>query len=189
LICIREKDEALYDEIIEGTYDRKDGDKQISLDDCLKSSFSIEDKGDKKKQVKIDILPSDITPRLRINGRTIGHENLYSEGEYISNLEAYYSNIFRPFFLGRHYNMPSIFFVGNRKEETEEPEVELERELYKLFNEPDFRSKEFNGESGLKWLEYTYLKTSLSSKTSPQFYKDLVELASALDWIDGENEE
>lgn len=187
LMCIREKDESLYNEIIEGTYERKVGNKNILLDDYLKDLFCLDDIGT-KKQVKIDISPREITGKFRIS-RVQSYDNQYPDGEYVCSLEAYYSNIFRPFFLGKYSEMPAILDMGARRAEPKEPDEKIEIELYKLFHDHDRRHSPFDGERGLKWLEYTYLKSSMENRTSPQFYKDLVELASAIDWIDGEDEE
>lgn len=85
--------------------------------------------------------------------------NKYSEMTYSLKLTKYFENIF-----------PIIFSTNKDIENT------LVTNMGKLSMSPEI---------GALWLQALYKKEGLDKITKEQ-YKDYVELASALDWIDGD---
>jgi hypothetical protein len=167
LLCIREKDEGLYEGIINSNFEKSDGDKSITLDDYLSDRFSFE-----AKEIKIEF------------NKTSG---IYFESDiYHSDLSFYIKDIFSPFFDSKSGTRANIYvgLVGNqgRKQTKESKVLEKLRSLYQ-----DVRSNEsrVEGDCANKILELLNIRAGVNL-LKPQFYKDLVELASAIDWIEDE---
>ena len=165
LLCIREKDEKLYEEIISLNFKKFDGDKSITLDDYLSDRFSFE-----AKEIKIEF------NKIR---------ELYFETDiYHSDLSFYIKDIFSPFFDSKSRNRVPVFLSlgGNQgREQTKEDKV-LEK-LRSLYQDARSNENRVEGSCANKILEFLNIRTKVNL-SKPQFYKDLVELASAIDWIE-----
>lgn len=167
LLCIRDKDEGLYEEIINLNFKKSGGEKNITLDNYLIDRFSFED-----KKIKIEF--------NKIN-------ELYFEADtYYSDLSFYIKDIFSPFFDSKSGSREDIYLAleGNQgRKQTKESKV-LEQ-LQSLYHDARINENRVEGDCANKILELLNIRTKVHL-SKPQFYKDLVELASAIDWIDEE---
>lgn len=180
LLCLREKDEKTYNDVISGIYSKNN--KQ-SLAILLKENFSLIT--EKNQNISESIEPTKITKNLYAGHmRTVS--NLYPPGHYQSTLESYIENQFSDVMNLSSYKQSA--WVGIGVPEPSTPPVTIEQnfqsELYGLQNSSEYKG----GIIGEKWLQYTYFKAFEGKNLTPDYYKDLVELASAIDWIDHENE-
>ncbi|MGF1834740.1 KAP family P-loop NTPase fold protein [Photobacterium sanguinicancri] len=176
LHCLQEKDDELYDEIITGRFSRKIGEKNISLTEYLKSRFFFDD------QVIIEFIsPKEVTENLYVNNMRT-QPNFYSNGTYICSFENYMKNIFSVVFGSSNYNLSAWLEGGNSANKT--PAQEFQSRLNNMRSRNEYQKDRIDEEIGSKWLEYTNYKAFDKQTAAPLFYKDLVELASALDWIE-----
>ncbi|MCJ8296783.1 MAG: KAP family NTPase [Colwellia sp.] len=176
LLCIREKDEGLYEEIINLKFTKKNGDKVVSLDDFLIDRFSIENK---KLKIEFDKNQVHSTSRFRFIRFEIGIYN--------ADFSFYIKNVFAPIF-DNQSGRSALTFIGLAGGSSRTSNVEdniLER-LSTIYHEVSIPEERFYGECANKILELLAVTSKINS-AKPQFYKDLVELASAIDWIDEES--
>jgi hypothetical protein len=175
LLCIREKDEELFFEIVSGTFKRKTGDKETSLSDFIENKFSL-----KGKVVKIKFSPSKVLSRYDFSHLEQRPAN-YEEGLYEADFIYYICNIFAPFFGLQNWLSIGSFAWDNATSNQETPCQKLMEKLAEISGSQD-RKNIFRGERANTWLEYLYREENFV-EINPHHYKDLVELASALDWI------
>ncbi|TYK65165.1 KAP family P-loop NTPase fold protein [Colwellia echini] len=167
LLCIREKDEELYEEILSLNFIKLNGDKSITLDNYLSARFSFEAK------------------EILINFNKI-NKTYFETNIYYSDLSFYIKNIFAPFFDSKcgPTKITSWALGSNQgREQTKEDKV-LE-ELRSLYRDARNNGDRVKGDCANKILEFLNIRSQVNL-LRPQFYKDLVEIASAIDWIDDE---
>ncbi|MDO6544290.1 KAP family P-loop NTPase fold protein [Photobacterium sanguinicancri] len=180
LLCIREKDEELFEQVITDTFSKQKNGEALPLSHHLSEKFSINN-----KEIKLHLEPLLLTDKLRIDSMN-SFENKYPSGVYFCSLFDYLGKIFVPFFEVKYVENDD--YVDYFPDEGIPLVSQLESDLNELLADTKCIDVRHDSEAGFKWLEYTHLETSLNQTTSPNYYKDLVELASALDWINSEDE-
>ena len=168
LLCIREKNESLYEEIIVKKFNKKDGDKP--LDTYLIEHFNIA-----SERIKINI---DISEHLVISKRS-GLQYLES-GVYKVDYSYYLKNIFCKFF--NESNIYLHFRSANLGSITTPIE-----QIFDEFSNIEYKEARIHsGKSAEFWLRYLNVDNKLD-EVEVGLYQDLVELASAIDWLSEED--
>lgn len=169
LLCIREKEESLYEEIITKKFNRKEGDNSINLSDYLINYFTI-------KQIIIQI---DINIEDYSNSLSRGALSHFKSGKYFVDYSFYLSVLFAELF-GEE---PSIYDVfGQEVGSSLTPLEKIAKDFIKL---PYQQRACFRGKSANLWLKYSNVDNNLN-EVDIGFYQDLVELASSIDWLSEE---
>ncbi|MEL0624978.1 P-loop NTPase fold protein [Marinomonas arenicola] len=161
LLCLCEEDNESFQKIISGTYFYQlKNTQKVGVSGYLKSRF----------KENISIITMYFNPVNRFNKLSVSKYNTvpnkYSEMTYSLKLTKYFENIF-----------PIIFSTNKDIEDIEKIENTLVTHMGQL---------SIPLEIGALWLQALYIKEGLNKITKEQ-YKDYVELASALDWIDGDS--
>jgi len=165
LLSIREKDDKLYRRIVSGKFDDEPPKDTTSLTKFLESeSYSNE-------VLTFNFCPKEIVESF--TNKEQGRPNHYLEDSYRADFKSYLLNEFI-----------SCFKVIKLRSYPVEKTNKIDSLSQKLF---DLSRKGYqnNRESGNAWLKYLHCHEGLEKLTSG-YYQDLVELASALDWIDNE---
>lgn len=182
LLCVKEKDSDLFDEIVKGNFERKvsNGDKTrvIHLAEFIESKI-VEKYGRELLNMAFD--PQLITSTLKIKRHYSPVANLYAEGIYTFTLMEYINTIFSEHLAHSYTAMDFVTSISSsRMNELSDIEM-IGIELNNAFN-----SDKPKCEQGGLWMKYLYIDKKYES-ISNDHYKDLVELASPLDWM-GEDE-
>lgn len=170
LLCLREKDEALYEQVIAKNFKRKEGEQ--TLDNYLISRFNITN-----ESIKMDI---NISEHSVLSNRS-GVQYLES-GIYSTDYSYYLKTIFCTFFTSASpfYNYLAINL---------DKEIRPIEQLVQEFSNLEYKeAKCLSGRSSEFWIKYLQLSLELN-KTELGLYRDLVELASAIDWLSEEDNE
>jgi len=167
LLCIKDKDESLYEDILSDNFERTIKDKKIGLSDYLIDVYNIKD-----DYIKVNIDPLDYSSSFQSS-----QLKRHKKGEYLASFYTYLSDVFCNYFGGK-----TTFFnvFGDNSGRQLTPLQDIEQRLYTLsFNDV----QQFSGDNANLWIKYSNLDLALN-ETPIDFYRDLVELASAIDWID-----
>jgi len=184
LLSIREKDETLYRCVINGKFHEVDEKgKNISFIDYLYSRYSLTDSRTNNLIIQ-NFNPADVAANFYVN-RAQTTPNSYLEGEYKCSLEQYLETVLSNYFELTSDSYGAGLLFSSRANEDLSAQERMEKELHILTSYRHDPKKML--EVGFAWLEYSRHLMFGESK-SPEFYQNLVELASALDWIDGEDE-
>lgn len=167
LLCIREKDESLYEEIVTKVFDKKEGYK--TLDNYLIECFKITN-----EYIKIDINISEYPVFSQVNGL-----HYLESGIYSIDYSYYLKTIFCTFFTT---GSPIYNFSARSLDRNISPIDQIVQEFTNL--EYD-EAKDFFGRSSEFLVKYLQLKAKLN-EVEVGLYCDLVELASAIDWLSDE---
>ena len=169
LLCIKDKDESLYEEILSDNFEGTIKDKKLGLSDYLIDVFNI-----KNEYIKVNIDP------LEYSSSFAPHQlNRFKKGEYLVNFYNYLSDIFSNYF-GEETTFFNVFEQSSGRELT--PLQEIGKKLRTLSYD---ESQQLSGDNANLWLRYSSLDLALN-EVPIDFYRDLVELASAIDWIDND---
>lgn len=167
LLCIREKDESMYDDVMAGDFNRTI--KGYGADLTLTQFMQIVHENE--EVIKLNFNPLEKVPVFPDN-RT----NAYTEAEYVIDLKDYFY-LFSSFFESTH--MTELMILSGQQQsnflsETAESLI-------------DFHSKMHHEENlkpiGNHWMKYMYYLGEFN-QLKVNDYKDLVELSSSLDWLD-----
>lgn len=180
LLCIREQDESLYQEIVSQKFRRQDGDKDVTLADYLTTRFNT-----KLYDIQNQFNPQSITKYLRISNDGFRHppENKYPEKNYKAEYHYYIDNIFSVY----HQNNPVLEMLDavlSRKthstnDKKEEKLESIELSLHKKYSKNNAKSTSDYQDIANLWLDYLFFKNELN-QIPMNYYRDLVELASSL---------
>ncbi|BAJ01906.1 conserved hypothetical protein [Shewanella violacea DSS12] len=168
LLCIREKDEAVYDDIVGyGDFKRavKDYDSKLHLSEFMQVVYENEEK------VQLNFNPVEVAPTFFT---TI--PNTYIETQYSLDLKDYF-NLFSDFFDSK--DITDLMFSS--RQQKSDPLSQIANELINYQNRRD--TKDNKKIIGKHWGDYTYYLGKFD-KVKVKDYKDLVELSSSLDWLD-----
>jgi hypothetical protein len=180
LLCIKEKDTELFDEIVNGEFVRtqeKEGKTNYTyLDDFLENYI---EKKYHYGTLNMTLRPNEITkePHAQsfLNSR-------YKEGNYSFELIEYLKQIFSNHFHSTSSNsFLSMLYPDSHSNNS--PEEEITSELIKLSRQSDTSS---TSQASILWIKLSYIKLKYNSIDMDE-YKDFIELASPLDWM-GKNE-
>ncbi|MCJ8270487.1 MAG: KAP family NTPase, partial [Psychrosphaera sp.] len=172
LLCIKDKDEGLYEEIANSKFERKDGNLEVEFSHFLGRRFNFE-----HKMVAIELEPTAYESKF---GYT---SNSYLTGVYNAELKSYFELVFAIYFSCSFNVRVTESFSSRGMVKTRL--LKITSYLANLLEEIKPQDA-FIGKPANKWLEYSNVKSGLD-KIPPDTYKDLVELATAIDWIDEED--
>ncbi|MEZ9594279.1 P-loop NTPase fold protein [Shewanella sp. 10N.261.52.F9] len=169
LLCFREKDEALFEDIMAGDFEReqKGYGNKLKLNQFMTINY-------KSKSIVV----SNFEPALKLPDIRPNSGNKYANASYFMTLNKYFE-IFSSFFSGD--NTATNLILSRSREKSSNPIEELQVILKQL--EPSRSNDNYRDEIGNTWLKYLYLDCGLDKLKSDD-YKDLVELSSSLDWLD-----
>lgn len=171
LLCIREKDESLYENIINSNFKKSDGDSPVDLSSYLSETFSF---GDEKIKIYFDKNSYASSSNLRFLR--------YAAGTYIADFSFYINSIFSPIFDGRSKSNYSLAFMTRASKNNSKEKIII-NSLDEIYHEASCDDARLFGKYANKILELSSHLTNID-KPKSQFYKGLVEFASAIDWIE-----
>ena len=171
LLCIREKDESLYEDVVNSNFKKLDGGAPVNLSSYLSENFSFIG-----KKVKLYFDKSQYGTVPRINFLR------FEKGTYSADFSFYIKNIFSPAFDEKSKESFSPI-LANRSNRSRSKESRLMDALGELFQKTTCDGERFFGDCANKISELS-VNLNKANEQKPQFYKDLVELASAIDWIE-----
>ncbi|WP_261857110.1 KAP family P-loop NTPase fold protein [Photobacterium sanguinicancri] len=164
LLCIREKDVSVFSGII-----KKDlPDNNHHLDQNYQSLMSLLDN---KRQISFYVEPKELIQdfsshcRVSNNNRSI---NRYQDAKYDISIMAFLRQVHGHYICGKSKN--------------------LEQSVKALYDEQERNSGNIGANKASHWANVSCGLENEEYKHTTYLYKDLVELASAIDWIDGEDE-
>ncbi|MCG3811158.1 NTPase KAP [Photobacterium damselae] len=191
LLCIKDKDSNLFDEIVSGEFERHiqngEKDKLIYLNDFLSNYIPNIYHNSK---IKMIFSPQEYVSTLKLYSFQDPVANPYRSGCYEFDFITYINEIFSVHFESVRKSHSGILFNRanrgiNTPEQTplEKVSEALKEEFKKSGNETDFQKM---GTSAILWIKFFYINNKFDSIDMDE-YKDFVELASPLDWM-GKNE-
>jgi len=183
LHCLKEKDNELFEEVVAGDFTRKETLAGGKTQDTYLNEFFDINLPVKNGEVSMDFDPIVLVKDLE-TGPSSRCANPYPNGKYKFSLLEYLKKIFAV-----HFESISAgsFMLWDFKEDELTPLEQAARELVKHCSEKRHIEGAINGnDASILWLKYIYLEKGYSSIDKDE-YRDLVELASAFDWM-GKNE-
>ena len=182
LLCLKERDNEIFHEVVTGRFKRKAGDKTVALKNFLEDSMlSFSD----RSLLRIPLDPLSITERF-FDGRR-RDSNRYPTGVYTISLDKYVDKVILSH-LGYSSSIlqPFISAGGYVKEPKQTPEEKVSKQLIEYTHKnSDLRRSTHDSEATALWLSYIYIVQKFETLTG-QEYQQLVDFASALDWLDRE---
>ncbi|PSV98275.1 KAP family P-loop NTPase fold protein [Photobacterium iliopiscarium] len=188
LLCIKEKDSNLFDEIVSGNFvkvvQKGDSTTKIYLDKFFET-YLIEKYH--KQYIEMVFSPQEYVQEHKVYTRQNMIANPYLPGVYRFHLIDYFKKIF-----SSHFNSKGAGFVGvvslwgNDNTRHKDEQTPLEKIYSSLLEE--FDNNRHNTDllmlekAGLLWMQFFYIKNKFDSIDMDE-YKDFVELASPLDWM------
>jgi len=179
LLCINEQDNGLFKNIISGDFKYKEGkdkngnDKYINLREFFENRFK-----DNNETLQIAIHIENYETLLGYHYKEI--QQTLSQAPCTLNLKDYFKS---PFLNNLGGQEAVLSFAFQSSKNTKAPIYEaIERILQN--NNPSGME---NGSYGLAWFEAEYHRGEYN-EIKKETYQDYVELASALDWIDGDSD-
>ncbi|HHK8499355.1 TPA: P-loop NTPase fold protein [Vibrio parahaemolyticus] len=187
LLCIKEKDHLLFDEIVSGKFERVDQSgektKRIYLNDFFETYIP---ERFHHLQLEMNFEPTEIAPTLQISSFSSNIPNEYQAGSYRFDLLEYLKQVFSSHFgsTGKTYANYGVLLRLDSSREREQ--TEYEKICQSLRDE--YRNHQYDtdaqmvGDPALMWIKLIYIKNEYEN-ISMDAYKDFVELASPLDWM------
>eukprot|EP00914_Ancora_sagittata_P006056 GHVO01012221.1.p1 GENE.GHVO01012221.1~~GHVO01012221.1.p1 ORF type:complete len:567 (-),score=26.50 GHVO01012221.1:149-1849(-) len=177
LLCINEQDDELFRNIISGDFKYKDGtdkdgkDKYINLREFFKNRFKD---NNETLEIKIDIEDYESSCAHH-------HYNEIMHAQPQTPHKLNFKDYFRNPFLDNIGLQESVYFAdifadNNKKTPIQDTMIKIYQSRCSGIED---------GSNGLAWCEAEYYRGGFNDVTLDR-YKDYVELASALDWIDGD---
>lgn len=158
LLSIRENDDELYNEIVTGTFKGGTYDEDVTLIEYLKNRFNL-------NSYSIKYYVKSIS-ESHSGGLSFNTDNIYK-----SDTCYYFDKVF--------------LLTFNYTEHSLTPIDKIDRDDRIRSLRGRFDNSRKSTKYGNLWLENLYFDEKID-KITPTVYQDLVELASALDWIDDE---
>ncbi|MGL6316649.1 KAP family P-loop NTPase fold protein [Vibrio sp. WXL103] len=187
LLCIKEKDHNLFDEIVSGKFERvvQNGDskKTIYLNDFLETYIP---ESSHMRHIEMNFDPQEYAPNFKIYSYQNAVANPYTSGIYRFYLLEYLQEIFSSHFGSAGKNRSGIFFLGEGRRSPAQEQTPLEK-LCKTLTEEYKKHQHVTGAQmlglpALLWVKFFYIRNKFESIDMDE-YKDFVELASPLDWM------
>jgi hypothetical protein len=182
LLCFKEKDHKLFEEIISGKFEKfspdRVGNKTIFLDAFLET-YLPESFHNRLFDMNFD--PQKFSPDMHYP--TISNEpNAYTEGCYQIPLIDYFQKVFCEHFSSTTENSYSVDLLDDTGT-SNSPLIEIKESLSEEYNSNRYtQNSNMIGNSALLWMQYLYISEKFESIGIDE-YKDFVELASPLDWM------
>lgn len=176
LHCIKEIDNELFEDVALGKFKRlKENGKEWTLYD-----YVFELVNDRGGVLKMWLEPQEITEHLRAH--KFIRPNRYPSALYEFSYSDYLEKIFFPFFDDTSGFSGFLDFSFSKDDSPTKLESAA-LELYQNESSSSFNTDLSKGQSGILWLRYFYCSEPFNG-ISKSHYHDLVELSSALDWLD-----
>lgn len=184
LMCLKEVDDSLYNEIISGKFERyyevRDGSRLMyNLSEFFDKKLSIKD-----STIKASLKPMEISKYLYDSKNKMNLNNYYESGYYHFQFKQYLVEVFASHF-DKHSKREG--FNGNtsplsqRKNNQLTNEQKVSQELLFKFRETQDKETLYgDGYVGLNWAKLIHIRNGFNG-TSPQKYQNLVEMASLLE--------
>ncbi len=190
LLCIKEKDHNLFDEIVSGKFTRVEqsgnSKKTIYLNEFLETYIP---ENSHMRHIEMNFDPQEYAPNFKFNPRQAVVANRYTSGSYRFYLIKYLQEIFSSHFgsTGKTGKFPSesLFLGQDHSSRTQEqtPLEKLSKTLTEEYTKHQYdKDAQMLGVPALLWVKYFYIKNKYDSIDMDE-YKDFVELASPLDWM------
>lgn len=189
LLCIKEKDNELFEEIVNGKFERViqkgDGTKTIYLAEWIESYIPT---NYHNRLIEMNFDPQQYADNQFTYGQY--HQQIkmpYHSGSYSFNLLEYLNAILSPHF-GSTTRHISTFFIGDTHRRQEREDTPLQKSCRALIEK---QRNSNHGEnlfqtSALLWAKFLYIRNQFENIDMDE-YKDFVELASPLDWMGQED--
>lgn len=187
LLCIKEKDHNLFDDIVSGKFERvvQNGDskKTIYLNDFLETYIP---ESSHMRHIEMNFDPQKHAPNFKIYSHQNAVANHYKSGIYRFYLLEYLQEIFSSHFGSAGKKHSGISFLGEGHRSPTKKQTPLEK-ICKTLTE-EYQKHQYDtdaqmlGVSALLWVKFFYIRNKFESIDMDE-YKDFVELASPLDWM------
>jgi hypothetical protein len=187
LLCIKEKDHNLFDEIVSGKFERVvqhgDSKKTIYLSDFIENYIP---ESSHMRHIEMNFDPQEYALNFKISPYSNPVANQYTSGSYRFHLLEYLKEILSCHFGSSGKSRSIILNLGGRRRSPDQEQTPLEKigkalieEYSKHKNDTDAQKL---GVPALLWVKFLYIKNKFESIDMDE-YKDFVELASPLDWM------
>lgn len=187
LLCIKEKDHDLFEEIVSGKFERvkNNGSSKntIYLNEFFESYFP---QSVHRRLIEMDFDPKMHAPRLDVNPYHDTVSNPYTSGCYKFHLIEYFKEIFSSHFRSTGKPLSSIALLARNQRRTSEEQTTLQKINQNLIEE--YKKYQYDveeqkiGVPAILWVKFIYINKSFETIDMEE-YKDFVELASPLDWM------
>ncbi|ELA7355279.1 NTPase KAP [Vibrio alginolyticus] len=187
LLCIKEKDSNLFDEVVAGKFERivQSGEttKRVNLGQFFESYIP---ERFHRYDIEMNFVPKDVVRTFKTSPYGHAVTNSYPTGSYRFNLLEYLKEIFSSHFESTKKSYAKISNLSRstrnvRRELT--PFEKLGETLSEEYQKNQYNEDELFSETiSLMWAKFIYIQNKLESIDKDE-YKDFVELASPLDWM------
>jgi hypothetical protein len=188
LLCLKERDHELYDEVVTCSFERPIDDKKPDLSAYLKKYYLTLDEGE---SLRIPIDPQSIVQTLN-DMRGSRRHNQYPEGTYSITIDKYIDTIaLKVFGYGESGYRPRPFvdfgYTGRTAETPPpSPKEKVSKKLIEYIHDKGNLDEAIHDDIATAlWLEYIYIEKAFDS-LSAKDYQELADLASALGWLGSE---
>lgn len=190
LLCIKEKDNELFEEIVNGKFERViqkgDSTKTIYLAEWIESYIPT---SSHNRLIEMNFDPQQYADHQFTYGPYYDPMGIpYTSGSYCFELLKYLKEIFSSHFGSK--TMRSTFaFLSDTHQRQKRVDTDLEKTCKALIEKHhQFNSKGINPfqASALLWANFLYIRNQFEDIGMNE-YKDFVELASPLDWMGQED--
>jgi len=190
LLCIKERDNQLFEEIVNGKFERViqkgDNNKIIYLSEWMESYIPT---SSHNRLIEMNFDPQKYEDNQFTYGPHFNQKRIpYRSDIYCFNLLEYLKEIFSSHFGSTTRNY-SGFFIGDmsrRREREDTPLQKLCKALIEEYQKPHSQGISLLQTSGLLWAKFLYIRKQFENIDMDE-YKDFVELASPLDWMGQED--
>ncbi len=179
LLCINEQDNDLFRKVISGNFQYED--KDIKLEAFLNGKFNNE-KHVFEFEIKVDKFRSAFHHHGYINKRVLDSQlHQHSRSDLKLLPKDYFQDLYLDFLGDRSSSSAAIKSI--HPEPTTQSSFPIEEAINSLIQD-----NKINFEDEKKWFKAQYYLEKFN-EIKKETYQDYVELASALDWIDGNSDD
>lgn len=179
LLCINEQDDELFRKIVSGNFKYEDPNgKDIKLEKFLNDKFNNEE-----HFFEFDIISEKYKEQLSQSFSKVHFTRHFSEFSTLNlqiNPKDYFQDSYLNFLGNTSNNVVRVSSGGQASQHRKNPTSPLGNAINE-FMQGNIKA---NLSDGKIWFQAEYYRGGFDKRTKEQ-YKDYVELASALDWIDG----
>ncbi|WP_318467901.1 KAP family P-loop NTPase fold protein [Photobacterium leiognathi] len=187
LLCIKDKDSCLFDEIVSGKFERVENNgeskKTIYLNEFLENHLP---ERSLKHHIEMNFEPKEYVTNLQLSSYEDNISNPYVAGVYKFELLTYLKEVFSTHFCSVGKNRTGIFAFNERRRNPVQEQTPLEKVSNALIDEYKSHRNEIDAQMSdqpaILWMKFFYLRDNFKSIKMDD-YKDFVELASPLDWM------
>ncbi|MCU8063316.1 KAP family NTPase [Shewanella sp. SM55] len=185
LLCIKDKDNHLFEEIVNGKFERViqkgDGTKTIYLAEWIESYIPT---STHNRLIEMNFDPQQYADREFTFGPYLRPMSIpYTSGTYFFNLLEYLKEIF-----SSHFGHSSVYFIFDMSRHSEREDTPLQETCKALIEKQRNSNHDDNlfQTSAILWANFLYIRNQFKEIDMDE-YKDFVELASPLDWMGQED--